>query len=67
MAEVAFRARSQGARMLFLGGELAEGVWEMSRTPAASIIMFLVAALAGALGQYLYKSGAGRAGGSVSS
>ena len=53
--------------MLFLGGELAEGVWEMSRTPAASIIMFLVAALAGALGQYLYKSGAGRAGGSVSS
>ena len=39
----------------------------MMRTPVASIVMFLVAALAGALGQYLYKSGAERAGGSVGS
>jgi len=39
----------------------------MMRTPAASIMMFLAASIAGALGQYLYKSGAERAGGSVGS
>ena len=33
-----------------------------ARTPAASVVMFAVAALAGAVGQYLYKSGADRAG-----
>ncbi len=36
-------------------------------TPAASIVMFLVASVLGALGQYLYKSGADEAGGSVQS
>ena len=39
----------------------------MGRTPPASIVMFLIAALAGALGQYLYKSGAERAGASLGS
>ena len=34
-------------------------------TPAVSIVMFLTAALLGALGQYLYKSGADAAGGTV--
>ncbi len=34
-------------------------------TPAASIVMFLVASVMGALGQYLYKSGADAADGSV--
>lgn len=34
-------------------------------TPAVSIVMFLAAALLGALGQYLYKSGADAAGGTV--
>ena len=37
------------------------------KTPPISIVMFLVAALLGAVGQYLYKSGAERAGGSVAS
>jgi len=36
-------------------------------TPAASIVMFLVASVFGALGQYLYKSGADAADGSVQS
>ena len=36
-------------------------------TPTASIVMFLVAAVLGALGQYLYKSGAETSGGSVQS
>ena len=36
-------------------------------TPAASILMFLVASVLGALGQYLYKSGADAAGSSVRS
>ena len=36
-------------------------------TPVASIVMFLVAAFLGALGQYLYKSGADTTGGSVQS
>ncbi len=36
-------------------------------TPAASIVMFLVAAVLGALGQYLYKSGADAADGSLQS
>ncbi len=36
-------------------------------TPAISIIFFVVAAFLGALGQYLYKSGADLAGGSLSS
>ena len=36
-------------------------------TPAISIVMFLAAALFGALGQYLYKSGADLAGGTVAS
>src|SRR3984885_16191943 len=35
------------------------------KTPAASVAMFAVAAFLGAVGQYLYKSGADRAGGSV--
>jgi hypothetical protein len=34
-------------------------------TPTASIVMFLIASAAGALGQYLYKSGADRADGTV--
>jgi uncharacterized membrane protein len=36
-------------------------------TPAISIVMFVAAALFGALGQYLYKSGADAAAGSISS
>ena len=36
-------------------------------TPLASIMMFLVASLFGALGQFLYKSGAETANGSLSS
>ncbi len=36
-------------------------------TPAISIVMFVVAALFGAVGQYLYKSGADAAGGTISS
>ena len=36
-------------------------------TPILSIVYFLVAALAGALGQYLYKSGADGASGSLAS
>lgn len=36
-------------------------------TPTISIILFAVAAVFGALGQYLYKSGADLAGGSVMS
>jgi multidrug transporter EmrE-like cation transporter len=36
-------------------------------TPALSILFFMAAAFLGALGQYLYKSGADLAGGTVSS
>ncbi len=36
-------------------------------TPAISIVMFVAAALFGAVGQYLYKSGADAAGGTISS
>lgn len=36
-------------------------------TPTISIIFFLIASLLGALGQYLYKSGADSAGGSIAS
>ena len=36
-------------------------------TPATSVIFFLIASFLGALGQYLYKSGAELAGGSVAS
>ncbi|MDH3430133.1 MAG: hypothetical protein OEQ14_08975 [Gammaproteobacteria bacterium] len=36
-------------------------------TPAISIVFFLAAALLGALGQYLYKSGAELAGGTIAS
>lgn len=39
----------------------------MLKTPLLSIVFFLLAALFGALGQFLYKSGAERAGGSVAS
>lgn len=35
------------------------------KTPGVSIVMFVVAALLGAVGQYLYKSGADRAAGGV--
>jgi len=35
------------------------------KTPALSIFLFLLAALFGALGQFLYKSGAERAGGTI--
>jgi multidrug transporter EmrE-like cation transporter len=35
------------------------------KTPISSIVMFLVAALLGAVGQYLYKSGADRATGGL--
>lgn len=35
------------------------------KTPLASIAMFVLAALFGAVGQFLYKSGAERAGGSL--
>jgi multidrug transporter EmrE-like cation transporter len=38
----------------------------MQTTPAA-VFMFVVAAFLGALGQFLYKSGADRAGGSIAS
>ncbi len=38
----------------------------MQTTPAA-VLMFIIAAFLGALGQFLYKSGADRAGGSVAS
>ena len=37
------------------------------KTPALSIVFFVLAALFGAVGQYLYKSGAAAAGGSVGS
>lgn len=37
------------------------------KTPLASIVMFVLAALCGAVGQFLYKSGAERAGGSLAS
>ena len=37
------------------------------KTPPLSIVLFLLAALFGAVGQFLYKSGAERAGGSVMS
>ena len=36
-------------------------------TPAVSVVMFIAAALFGAVGQYLYKSGADAATGTVSS
>ena len=36
-------------------------------TPAMSIVMFIIAAFLGALGQYLYKSGADNAGTTVAS
>jgi multidrug transporter EmrE-like cation transporter len=36
-------------------------------TPVVSMVLFLVAAVLGAVGQFLYKSGAERAGGSVAS
>ena len=35
------------------------------KTPALSMFLFLLAALFGAFGQFLYKSGAERAGGSI--
>src|SRR5688572_16169530 len=38
-----------------------------ARTPPLSMVLFLVAAVLGAVGQFLYKSGAERAGGSVAS
>jgi multidrug transporter EmrE-like cation transporter len=37
------------------------------RTPTVSIVYFLIASLLGAVGQFLYKSGAERAGGSLGS
>jgi hypothetical protein len=37
------------------------------KTPAVSIGLFLLAAFLGAFGQFLYKSGSARAGGSISS
>ena len=37
------------------------------KTPALSILFFLLASLFGAVGQFLYKSGAERAGGSLAS
>jgi hypothetical protein len=37
------------------------------KTPPISIVLFLLAALLGAVGQFLYKSGAERAGGSLMS
>ena len=37
------------------------------QTSPAAIFMFVIAAFLGALGQFLYKSGADRAGGSVAS
>jgi multidrug transporter EmrE-like cation transporter len=36
-------------------------------TPVSSIVLFLIASLLGAVGQFLYKSGADAAGGTVSS
>lgn len=39
----------------------------MAATPRISMIYFLAAALLGALGQYLYKSGADNAGGTLGS
>ena len=36
-------------------------------TPIISIVLFLIASLLGALGQYLYKSGADSAAGSIAS
>lgn len=39
----------------------------MATTPKSSVFYFLAAALLGAVGQVLYKSGAERAGGSVAS
>ncbi|MEM8683701.1 MAG: hypothetical protein AAFX56_06325 [Pseudomonadota bacterium] len=36
-------------------------------TPAISVVLFLIASFLGALGQYLYKSGADAAGGTVAS
>lgn len=36
-------------------------------TPAISVVFFVIAALLGALGQYLYKSGADAAGGTLAS
>lgn len=36
-------------------------------TPVSSIVLFLIASLLGSVGQFLYKSGADTAGGSVSS
>jgi multidrug transporter EmrE-like cation transporter len=36
-------------------------------TPVSSIVLFLIASLLGAVGQFLYKSGADAAGGSVGS
>ncbi len=37
------------------------------KTPALSVVLFALAALIGAAGQFLYKSGAERAGGSIAS
>ncbi len=37
------------------------------KTPSVSIVMFVLAAVFGAVGQFLYKSGAERAGGSLAS
>lgn len=37
------------------------------KTPVASVVMFLCAALLGAVGQYLYKTGADRAEGGIAS
>jgi drug/metabolite transporter (DMT)-like permease len=37
------------------------------KTPAASVLFFLMASLLGAAGQFLYKAGADRAGGSLAS
>lgn len=39
----------------------------MTTTPAISIVFFLIASLLGALGQFLYQSGAANAGGSLGS
>ena len=36
-------------------------------TPVSSIVLFLIASLLGAVGQFLYKSGADAAGGSIGS
>ena len=42
-------------------------VHEKMQTTSAAVFMFVVAAFLGALGQFLYKSGADRASGSVAS